>query len=519
MSASLPDPAVSDTAAYPDPFRRFLITLPAMLAAMMVTVDITIANVALPHMQSALSASSDQIIWVLTSYLIAGAIATPLSGWLAGRYGRKLVMATSVAGFTIASTLCGASQDLTTIVLARALQGASGAALIPLSQAILLDINPPERLGRAMALFSLGSMAGPILGPSLGGWLTDSLSWRWVFFINIPIGILSFIGMLLFIPESRLKKSARFDLFGFVAVSVALASLQLMLDRGEQLDWFESTEIVIYAVILATAVYLSAVHIFTAKNTFLKPELFRDRNFAVGSLLRTLLGVAVFATVPLIVVMTQTLLGYSAFRTGMVGMPRALGTVVSTLAIARVIGKADSRLILFAGLLISAASMLLYARTDLYVDEDTLLYIGFVQGVGGGLVFMPLSMMVFATLPDTLRNEGAAMFALTGNIGNAIGISLLNRELIHYSATSRSLLVENVRPDSPIVQYAMPDFDLGAVDTLAKLNAEIGRQAAMVGNVDIYYFVFFLSLAMMPLILLLRTPGRRARHEPLPAME
>ena len=504
---------------YPDPLRRLLITIPAMLASTMVAVDITIANVALPHMQSSLSASSDQIIWVLTSYLIAGAIATPLSGWLASRFGRKLVMAASVAGFTVASALCGAAQDLTGIVLARALQGACGAALIPLSQAILLDINPPERIGRAMAIFALGSMAGPIIGPSLGGWLTDTLSWRWVFFINLPFGVLSFLGMLVYMPETERNRTTRFDLFGFLAASAALASLQLMLDRGEHLDWFDSVEIQVYAVILGTAVYLSAVHIFTARDTFLRPELFRDRNFAVGSILRTLLGVAVFATVPLIVVMTQTLLDYSAFRTGMVGMPRALGTIVSTLAIARLVGRIDSRWILFAGLAISAASMVMYAQMDLYVDQDALLWAGFVQGIGGGLVFMPLTVMVFATLPDKLRNEGAAMFALTGNIGNAIGLSLISRELIHSTAASRAHLVEGVRPDNPAIVYAMPDFDPSAAETLARLNAEIARQASMVGNIEIYHFIFILSLAMMPLILLLRRPAKAARHDALPAME
>lgn len=505
--------------SYPGATERFLITLPAMLASTMVAVDITIANVALPHMQSALSASSDQIVWVLTSYLVAGAIATPLSGWLAGRYGRKLIMILSVAGFTLASALCGAAQDLTTIVIARALQGASGAALIPLSQAILLDINPPERLGKAMALFSLGSMAGPIIGPSLGGWLTDAMSWRWVFFINIPFGMLSLLGMLAFMPESRSDRPMRFDMFGFLAVSTALAALQLMLDRGEQLDWFESPEIQIYAVILAAAVYLSVIHLFTARDTFLRPELFRDRNFAVGSAVRALLGVVVFATVPLVVVMTQSLLGYSAFRTGMVGMPRALGTIVSTIVVSRIIGKLDSRIILLLGLLSSAVSMLLYAKIDLYVDQETLLYIGFIQGLAGGMVFLPLSVMVFATLSDKLRNEGAAMFALTGNLGNAVGISLLNRELIHDTAASRAHLVEGVRPDNPILQYGMPDFDPGAVDILGRLNAEIARQASMVGNADVYAFVFYVSLAMMPLILFLRPPKRSAHQAPLPAME
>jgi DHA2 family multidrug resistance protein len=504
---------------YPDPFRRFLITVPAMLASTMVAVDITIANVALPHMQSSLAASSDQIVWVLTSYLIAGAIATPLSGWLATRYGRRLIMATSVIGFTLASALCGAGNDLSTVVIARALQGASGAALIPLSQAILLDINPPERMGRAMALFSLGSMAGPIVGPTLGGWLTDTLSWRWVFFINIPIGVLSLLGMVAFMPEARGRRTMRFDMFGFLTLSIGLTALQLMLDRGEQKGWFESTEIQLYAVIVGMAAYLTTVHIATARDTFIRPELFRDRNFAVGSVLRTFLGIAVFATVPMIVVMTQSLLGYTAFRTGMVGMPRALGTIVATLAITRLIGRIDSRYILFTGMAFSALAMLLYAHSDLYIDQNTLLYIGFIQGVGGGLVFLPLSVTVFATLSDKLRNEGAAMFALTGNIGNALGISLLQSELIHYTAASRAHLVEGVRPDSPIVQYGMPDFDAGATDMLMRMNAEIGRQASMVGNVDIYYLVFFISLAMMPLIFLMRTPKRRLPREALPVME
>ncbi len=510
---------MSQNTTYPDAVGRFLITVPAMLASTMVAVDITIANVALPHMQSALSASSDQIIWVLTSYLVAAAIATPLSGWLASRYGRKTVMAVSVASFTMASALCGASTSLTMIVLARVLQGASGAALIPLSQAILLDINPPEHLGRAMAIFSLGSMAGPIIGPSLGGWLTDALSWRWVFFINVPIGILSFIGMLVFTPESQKSESMRFDMFGFLTVSTAIAALQLMLDRGEQLDWFESTEIQIYAVIFVTAVYLGAVHIMTARDTFLKPELFRNRNFAVGSVLRALLGVAVFATVPLIVVMTQSLLGYSAFRTGMVGMPRALGTVAVTLVLARYMNRIDSRLILLAGMALTALSMTYYAQMDLYVDQDTLLYVGFIQGMSGGLVFMPLSVMVFANLSDKLRNEGAAMFSLTGNLGNAIGLSFLNRELVHFTAASRAHLVEGIRPDNPMIQYGMPDFDPSSANLLAQLDAEISRQSAMVGNVDIYHLVVVVSLAMMPLILLLRTPGRRTKREVLPVME
>lgn len=498
---------------YPDPFRRFLITVPSMLASTMVAIDITIANVALPHMQASIGASPEQIIWVLTSYLIAGAIATPLSGWLAGRFGRKLVMVASVAGFTLASALCGAANDLETLVFARALQGACGAALIPLSQAILLDINPPENYAKAMAIFSLGSMAGPIIGPTLGGWLTDTLSWRWVFFVNIPFGVLSFFGMLAFLYESRKDEPTRFDMFGFLTVSTALASFQLLIDRGEHLDWFESTEIWVYAVILGVSAYLGIVHICTTRDTFLRPELFKDRNFAIGSVIGVFLGIAVFATVPMIVIMTQNLLGYSAFHTGMVGMPRALGTLVAMLFVTRLVARFDTRLILAIGLLVSAVSMLMYAHMDLYVDERALLVAGFVQGIGGGLIFVPLSVLVFSTLPPSLRNEGAAMNSLVRNIGNAVGISFLQRELIHFTAASRADLVEGIRPDSPILLYNRPDFDFGSSEAMAAINQEIARQAGMVGNVELYWMIFLISLFMLPLLLFMRNTGRAAKGE------
>lgn len=489
---------------YPSRARRMLITIPSMIASTMVAVDITIANVALPHMQSSLSASQEQVLWVLTSYLVAGAIATPLSGWLAGRVGRKLVMLFSVGGFTLASAMCGLATDLTTIVLARFLQGACGAALVPLSQAILLDINPPEEHAKAMTIFALGSMAGPIIGPTLGGWLTDSLSWRWVFFINVPFGILSFAGMWAFLVRRSNREQAPFDMFGFVTLSIALTALQLILDRGEHLDWWESNEIRIYTLILAIAAWLTGVHMATARNTFIRPELFRDRNFAVGSIFSIMIGVVAFATLPLIVVMTQSLLGYSALHTGMVGLPRAIGTLVAMLMVTRLVAVLDVRAVIIAGLGIMGTSMLMYSHIDLYVDERALLAIGFVQGVGSGLIFVPLSVVVFSTLSPKLRNEGAAMYALTRNIGNAIGISLLNVQFVRDIAASRAVLVEGLRPDNPAVAYARPDLDFGSLEALARLNGEIMRQATMVGNVATYHFVFVVTVLLMPLVLLLR---------------
>ncbi|WP_342803822.1 MDR family MFS transporter [Novosphingobium album (ex Liu et al. 2023)] len=504
---------------YPTPFRRFLITVPSMVASTMVAVDITIANVALPHMQASLSASQEQVLWVLTSYLVAGAIATPLSGWLAGRLGRKLVMVVSVAGFTLASAMCGLATDLQTIVIARFLQGACGAALIPLSQAILLDINPPEDHAKAMAIFALGSMAGPIIGPTLGGYLTDALSWRWVFFINVPFGVVSFLGMIAFLYETRNEARHKFDMFGFVALAVALAAFQLMLDRGEHLDWFDSPEIQVYAAIAFLGFYLSLVHMFTARGTFIPPELFADRNFAIGSIFSVLIGMVAFATIPMIVVMTQTLLGYSAFQTGMIGLPRAIGTLVAMLLVTRLVAYIDIRALLIVGLTITGFSMLMYSWMDLFVDGHALLVAGFVQGVGGGLMFVPLSVIVFSTLPQHMRNEGAAMYSLTRNVGNAIGISALQYQYVHYVAGSRAGLVEGVRPDNPVLQLRQPDFDFGSVEALARMNAQIIRQASMVGNIEIYHLVFLMALAMVPLVLFMRTGRKAADGAPLPMGE
>ncbi len=507
------------TEGYPSPFRRMMITIPSMVASTMVAIDITIANVALPHMQASLSASQEQIVWVLTSYLVAAAIATPLSGWLAGRFGRKNVMVASVFGFTVASALCGTANDLQTIVFARILQGSCGAALIPLSQAILLDINPPENHPKAMSLYALGSMAGPIVGPTLGGYLTDALSWRWVFFINVPFGILAFLGMLAFLYDIHERKRMSFDLFGFMTVSIALGAFQLMIDRGEQLDWFDSPEIIFYAVVCGLAVYLGMVHMFTARNTFLRPAMFKDRNFAIGSLFSVLVGVIAFATVPMIVIMTQNLLGYSAFRTGMVGMPRAVGTLVGIVFVTRLVLRFDIRALLITGLVLTAISLMMYAEMDLYVDQWALIVAGFVQGLGGGLMFVPLSIVVFSTLDSKLRNEGAAMYSLTRNIGNAIGISFLHRELVHYSASTQAHLAEGIRPDNPAMLNAMPDFDFSSTQALARMNAEIIRQASMVGNVEVYWLVGLLSLGLVPLLLFFRTGKNKDGGDALPIME
>ncbi len=505
-------------APYPDRTRRWLITGSAMLAATMVAVDTTIANVALPHIQSTMSASQEQIIWVLTSYLIASAIATPLSGWLASRFGRKRVMVISVAGFTLASLLCAMANDLPTLVLARTIQGAAGAGLVPLSQATLLDINPPENQAKAMAIYGLGSMLGPLVGPTLGGWLTDTYSWRWVFFINLPFGILAGLGMATFLSETRDVRPPRFDMFGFAALSIALASFQLMLDRGQQLDWFDATEVRIWAALLLVCVYLTAVQMFTRKDSFINPQMFADRNFAVGCLISCTIGVVSFATIPILTVMMQSLLGYTALSTGMIGAPRAIGTLLSMILVTRLIGRIDTKILLVTGLALTGICQYMYAGIDLSVDAHTLLIDGLVQGIGSGLIFVPLSTIVFSTLSGNLRNQGAAMYALTRNIGASLGISLLQRQLTQQQAVAQSHLTEAVRPDSPVLQWQMPDFNLGSNTAIAQMAGLVERQATMLAYISVYQLLAAISFIMLPAIFLMRSP-RRASPPAVMAME
>src|SRR4051812_14879667 len=283
----------------PEGGNRAAITVCVILATLMQALDTTIANVALPYMQGSVSASQDQIAWVLTSYIVAAAIMTPPTGYLAGRFGLKRLFLFSVAGFTVASMLCGMAQSLVELVLFRVLQGMFGAALVPLSQTVLLNINPKERQGSAMALWGVAVMAGPVLGPVLGGWLTEAYTWRYVFYINLPIGVLAFLGMSTFLSETARDATAKLDWFGFGALSLAIAALQVMLDRGEQLDWFSSREVAVEAVVGASALSLFLVHPFTAREPFVRPSLFRDRNFAAGTLFIAIVGLTYYASLAL----------------------------------------------------------------------------------------------------------------------------------------------------------------------------------------------------------------------------
>src|SRR5579871_362450 len=431
------------TPAAPATPHRTMITVSVMLASIMQALDNTIANVALPHMQGSLGATQDQMTWVLTSYIIAAAIMTPLSGWLASRFGRKLVFQISIVGFTIASALCGIAQSLPEIVLARLLQGLCGAALIPLSQAILLDINTPQTHAKAMAIWVMGVTVGPILGPALGGWLTDNYNWRWVFYINVPFGVLSFLGLLTFLRETPRRK-LRFDFFGFVSLSLAIGALQLMLDRGQLKDWFGSTEICIYAIVAATAFYLFMVHSLTSREPFISPSLFKDRNFLTGNIFIFVVGLVLFATLALMPPLLQELMGYPVVTTGLVTAPRGIGTFVAMFLYSRVSSRLDTRLIIAAGFGLTAFSLWQMTHFDLQMGSSLIVWSGVVQGVGTGLVFVPLATITFATLMPQFRNEGTAVFSLLRNLGSSIGISAVETLLVRNTQTLHASLAAHV---------------------------------------------------------------------------
>ncbi len=488
-----------------------LVTFGTMLATFMQALDSTIANVALPHMQGSFAASQDQITWVLTSYIVAAAIMTPPTGWLSNRFGRKRLFMLSVAGFTIASILCGLAGTLSQIVIFRVLQGLFGAALVPLSQATLLDSYPRERHGSAMAIWGLGAVVGPVLGPSLGGWLTENYSWRWVFYINVPFGLLAFLVISGAVPETKMNRNLRFDVFGFAMLSLAVASLQMLLDRGELKDWFGSTEIIVEAIAAGLFFYVFLVHTFTTDQPFISPKLFMDRNFTVSILFMAVVGVVLFATLALLPPFLQILLNYPVYTVGLILAPRGMGTMVAMLFVGRVLARVDARFPLAFGLALSLYS--LYWMTDFSLDVPSwpIIASGVMQGFGIGFVWVTLTTVAFSTLPPTMRNEAAGMFNLMRNIGASVGISLMTALLTENTQVAHASLAAHVTPfnrlfQTPVVQHF---WNTHSAAGLAAINAEVTRQASMIAYLDDFKAIMLLTAILIPFVLLI-APVRKA---------
>ena len=493
---------------------RGLITASIMLATVMQALDTTIANVALPHMQGALSATLDQVGWVLTSYIIAAAIMTPPTGFLAARFGRKRVFLAAVSGFTIASMLCGAATSLNEMVVFRLLQGAFGAGLVPLSQAVLLDTYPRERHASAMAMWGVGVMVGPILGPTLGGYLTEAYNWRWVFYINLPFGLLALLGILSFVPETERDRGRPLDWFGFTLLSLAIGALQLMLDRGQSQDWFTSGEIITESVLSALFLYLFVVHMLTHRRPFLEPGLFKDRNFAIGLVFIFVVGIILLATLALLPPFLQNLMGYPVVTTGFVLAPRGVGTMIAMLLVGRLSGKVDPRLMILAGLGLTAVSLWEMSQFTLQVDTWSIVRTGVTQGLGLGFIFVPLSTITFATLRPQWRNEGTAMFSLMRNIGSSIGISVMVTLLARNTQANHALLSDQLTPFNNALRAAGHAW---APDTLAgvlALNSEVTRQAATIAYLSDFRMMMWVTLLAIPLLTLLRKPRHPVPVEP-----
>lgn len=497
---------------------RGLLMVAVMGASIIQFLDSTIANVAIPHMQTALGATPETVTWVLTSFIIASAVATPITGWLADRVGSRNLFLIAVAGFIATSMLCGIATNLVEMVAFRIGQGIFAAFIGPLSQTIMLDINPPSRHARAMAVWGMGVMVAPISGPMIGGWLTESYSWRWVFYINVPIGIAT-LAVLWWLLPSRAILRRRLDYLGYFLFAIGLGTLQLMLDRGQGEDWLQSPEIVIELGIAVAALWMFAVHVATARDPIFPRALLTSRSFVTAMGFSALMGVVLISISALMPPMLQSLFGYSVFDTGMLLAPRGVGVLLSMMIATRMIGIVGPRVLIGTGFAIAAATLWHSTGWSLEMGSNEFIFVGFLQGMGMGLCFMPLNVIAFSTIAPEHRTDGAGLLNLSRSIGGSAGISLITTLLARNIQTSHADLSAHVTPGSlPPVDPSSADL-LGEVGAggLQLIDAMINRQAAMIAYIDNFWILSLLVACFVPLVLLMKAP--RPGAPPPPPME
>jgi len=490
----------------------FLTTVSVCLAAGMQSMDTFVASIALPSMMGAFSAAHDEIAWVLTAFLIAVGVFTPLTGWLSRRVGRKRLMLLAIIGFCCASVMSGMSNSISQIVPARFLQGMFGAALVPLSQQILLDAYPRERHGMAMAWFNVGMLVGLIVGPMLGGYITEYYSWRYVFFINLPTGAVAFTMISIFVRETKLAPRP-FDFTGFLTLATALISLQLMLDRGERLDWFSSTEIVIEAGVAVSAFYIFVVHIITARNPFVDPSLFRNRNFTIGMVYIFMLAMLIFGFLGIFPAMLQKHLGYSVLASGLLLSPRGIATFVASIASGMLFARIGPRPIIFTALLLMAFTLWYMSNYTPDVDYETVLFTLCLQGMGFGMLSTTVTAAAYMTLTPELRPDGTAFLSLARRIGASIGVSFMVSQLLRYTQVNRAALNEHVSLYNETLNHlALPDsWNLFNLRGLSGFQREIVRQAEFMAYLDDFRLLALLVIVITPFVffLTIRAPGKK----------
>src|SRR5215468_2676083 len=495
--------------------RRNMVTICAMTATIMQALDTTIANVALPYMQGTLSASQDQINWVLTSYIVAAAIMTAPVGWIANRFGRKRIFIICSAGFTFASVLCGLAQDINQMVLFRLMQGVFGAALVPLSQAVMLDSYTLQERAKAMSIWGMGVMMGPIMGPSLGAWLTETYSWHWVFLVNLPSGIFTVLGLIIFMDETRKDHGLRFDWFGFAALAVAIGSLQLALDRGEQLGWLESNEIVAEFIISAVGFYYFFAHSFTTQTPFIQFSMFRDRNFITGCIFMAVMGLVLYSTMALASPFLQNVIGYPIISAGLLLATRGFGTFVAMMMVGRLMRYIEARTLIVSGLSLTAWTLYHMSGWTDQTGTNEIIVLSITQGFGFGLVFVPLSTVAFLTLAPHLRTDGTSMLTLMRNVASSVGISIVISQLTEGTRRSYAILNEHITPFNHAIQ--MPDvrrlMDLSTDAGRALADVMLKAQAQIIAFSHDYQMVTLFILCSIPLAVMIGSTKAALRKQ------
>jgi DHA2 family multidrug resistance protein len=501
----------------------WLIAVAVMFATFMEVLDTTVVNVSLPHIAGSLSATIDEATWALTSYLVANAIILPMTGWLASMFGRKNLLMLSVVGFTASSFLCGLAPTLGSLICFRILQGATGGALQPLSQAVLLEAFPPQDRGKAMAFWALGIVVAPILGPVLGGWLTDSYSWRWVFYINIPVGIASIVMTKLYIfdPPYLRAQSRRVDYWGIGMLAVGIGALQFVLDKGQEDDWFSSRTITILSIVAAVTLVTLIIHLLTTDEPVVDLRVFKERSYAVGVFLMTVVGFVLYGSMVLLPVMLQTLLGYPPLQAGIAMAPRGIGSFFMMPITGVMTGKFDARKLLAAGLFVGGGTLIWLSVLNLQAGYWDIFWPQLLQGVGMSLLFVPLTTVSMDSIPREKMGNATSLFNLMRNIGGSVGIAATGTMLARNNQSTTAMLGANVTAYDPASQSMLmqmraafmaagADITTATDRAYAAMFGMVQRQATMVSFVGIFQLLGVLFIAIIPLVLLMKRPKGRA---------
>src|SRR6478735_8738828 len=504
----------------------WLIAVSVMFATFMEVLDTTVVNVSLPHIAGSLSATIDEATWTVTSYLVANAIILPMTGWLASMFGRKRLLMLSVVGFTASSFLCGLAPTLSMLIVFRVMQGATGGALQPLSQAVLLEAFAPQDRGKAMGFWALGIVVAPILGPVLGGWLTDNYSWRWVFYINIPVGIASIVMTKLYIfdPPYLRSENRNVDYWGIGMLVVGIGALQIVLDKGQEDDWFSSNMIVVLSIVAAVTLAALIWHLLVTDDPIVDLRVFKERSYAVGVFLMTVVGFVLYGSMVLLPIMLQTLLGYPPLQAGIAMAPRGIGSFFMMPITGLITGRVDARKLLTIGLLVGGGTLIWLAALNLQAGYWDVFWPQLIQGSAMALLFVPLTTVTMDSIRPERMGNATSLFNLMRNLGGSIGIAATGTMLARRSQANTAILGAHVSSYDAVargmferMQAAFMAAGADAVTAMQRAEAAmfgmVQRQATMVAFVSIFQLLAIVFVAMVPLVLLMKRPRSRARVE------